>query len=1108
MTDSSLAGLSLAERRKLLSMARARDLVGGSELPPIEPAPREGRVPLSFAQQRLWFLEQLGGVGSTYHIAQRLRLRGELDRAALVRALDRIVARHESLRTTFAQADGVPEQRIAPVEASGFHLVEHDLTGEADAEAALRALVAEEAGAPFDLERGPLVRGRLARLAPDDHVLLLTMHHIVSDGWSSGVLTRELGALYGAFRRGEPDPLPPLPVQYADYAVWQRRWVEGSVLQEQAEYWKRTLAGAPELLELPTDHPRPAQPDNAGAHLGVELDEALTAGLKALSLRHGATLFMTVLAAWAVVLGRLAGEDDVVIGSPMAGRGRREIEGLIGFFINTLALRIGFHGSPTVAELLGRAKERVLEAQQHQDIPFEQVVELLDPARSLAHHPLFQVMFTWQNTPRGGGSSALAGLELGGVGAAPAEVQAKFNLSLQLSERNGRIRGNVTYATALFERETVERHAGYLRRVLEEMAADDGRRVDRLALMDDDERARVLAAGNRTAEAEPGDACLHQLFERQAARAPGAAAVVFGGEELTCAELDRRANRLAHHLRARGVGPEVPVGVCLEWHPELLVALLATWKAGGVYVPLDPALPPERLAYMADDAQLGVVVTRAEFAGRVPAPVTVRVDADAERIATERDEAPEAGAQPASAAYVIYTSGSTGRPKGVVVEHGPAARHLSAMGRYLAIAPGDRVLQFASASFDVSFEQVLLPLLGGAAVVLRGPERWSPTEFGGRARALGVTVADLSPAYWHEVVESTPALPGVRAVTVGGEALPPASARAPAGTRLVNAYGPTETVIGGTVFDVGEGWSGATVPIGRPLAGRSAYVLDPRLEPVPAGAAGELYLGGPVLARGYLGRPGLTAERFVPDPFGAAGGRLYRTGDRARWNAAGNLEFLGRADLQVKVRGFRIEPGEIEARLLEHPGVRAAVVAAREDTPGDTRLVAYVVGDAAATAEALRAHVGATLPEYMVPAAYVRLDALPLNANGKVDRKALPAPGGEAHAAGEHQAPANEIEVALAEIWSDLLGVEQVGRGDNFFELGGHSLLAVRVISRVRQAMEVELELDAVFEKPVLSALADQILDLQLARFDPDTLSRLAHVVRGAGADPAAAEPG
>ena len=543
----------LFTRPVLGDFARELETAARSELPPIEPAAREGRLPLSFAQQRLWFLEQLGNLGSTYHIRAPLRLRGALDRAALGRALDGIVARHEALRTTFTQVDGVPEQRIAPAAACRIVLVEHDLGGRPDADAELGRLMAGEAGAPFDLERGPLIRGALIRLAEDDHVLLLTMHHIVSDGWSMGVLFDELSALYAAHARGTEAALPALPLQYADYAAWQRRWVEGDVLRAQADYWAQTLAGAPELLELPTDHPRPAQVDHAGELLVVELDEALTAGLKALSRRHGTTLFITLLAGWAAVLSRLSGRDDVVVGTPVANRGRREIEGLIGFFVNTLALRVELSGAPTVAELLGRVKERSLGAQHHQDIPFEQVVERVDPVRSLSHTPLFQAMFTWQDTQRGGGLP-LPGLEVGRVGGGSSLVQAKVDLALSLRATEDRIAGSVTYATSLFERETVERWAGYLRRVLEQMAADESRPVERLALLRADERALLVEGWNRTDAEYPRAACVHELFEAQAERTPHAEAVVFEGERLTYAELNARANRLAHHLRSLGRG--------------------------------------------------------------------------------------------------------------------------------------------------------------------------------------------------------------------------------------------------------------------------------------------------------------------------------------------------------------------------------------------------------------------------------------------------------------------------------------------------------------------------------------------------------------------------
>jgi amino acid adenylation domain-containing protein len=1069
--------LTVAERLALVRLAQASGLKRNrAELPPIERVDRSGPLPLSFAQQRLWFLEQMGGLGSTYHIPGRLALRGELDRDALVRALDRLVERHEALRTTFRARGGEPEQRIGPA-ASRFHLVERDLAGAAGD--ALERLLGGEVAAPFDLERGPLIRGCLVRLAEDDHVLLLTVHHIVADGWSMGVLVDELGRLYGAFCAGLPDPLPPLPIQYADYAAWQRRWVRDEVLERQAGYWTEALAGAPALLELPADRPRPQRQDHAGAQLGVSLDEALTAGLRALGRRHGATLFMTLLAGWAATLGRLSAQEVVVIGTPTANRGRREIEGLIGFFVNTLALRVDLSPGLTVAQLLEQVKRRALGAQQNQDIPFEQVVERVDPARTLAYSPLFQVMFAWQN--------ARSGAEPPGRVPGVERSTAKFDLSLALGEVDERIAGWLTYATSLFERATVERHLGCLLRVLEQMAADDTREVDGLELLSEAERRLVVEEWSAGGAADPPGPCLHELFEAQARRTPDAVALVHEGGELAYAELDARADRLARHLRGLGVGPEARVGVCLEWGPELVVALLATLKAGGVYLPLDPSLPAERLAYMAGDAGAVARVTRAALAGLPGAGATVRVDADAERIAAGRGGAPAPGVPPEGLAYLIYTSGSTGRPRGVAVEHRAAAAHFRAMARALEIGGGDRVLQFASAGFDVSLEQVFCPLLGGAALVLRGPEPWSPAEFAERARSLGVTVANLPPAYWQEVLAAG-ALPAVRLLLVGGDALPTAAAAAAGGTRLLNCYGPTEAVVTATAFAVPGGFpgrfAGSVAPIGRPLPGRAAYVLDRRGAPVPPGVAGELYLGG-ILARGYPGRPGLTAGTFVPDPFGGgAGARLYRTGDRVRWGASGELEFLGRADFQVKVRGFRIEPGEIEARLMEHPGVSAAVVVAREDVPGHRRLVAYCVGEAR-EADVLRSHLAERLPEYMVPAAYVHLDSLPLTPSGKTDRGALPAPGGGAFAARGYEAPLGETEQALAEVWSELLGVERVGRWDHFFELGGHSLLAVRVVSRVRQVLGAQVELGALFQHPVLSELAEVVAAAGRAELPP-----------------------
>ncbi|HEX2080603.1 MAG TPA: non-ribosomal peptide synthase/polyketide synthase [Longimicrobium sp.] len=1072
----------LFARPVLSDFARELETAVRAELPPIEPADRDGRVPLSFAQQRLWFLEQLGAVGSAYHIHAPLRLRGALDRAALARALDEVVARHEALRTTFAQVDCVPEQRIAPAEGSGFALARHDLAGHADAEAELDRLMAEEARAPFDLRRGPLIRGRLVRLGDDDHVLLLTMHHIVSDGWSMGVLFGELSALYAAHREGRDAYLATLPVQYADYAAWQRRWVEGGILREQAEYWTRTLGGAPELLALPTDHPRPAQTDYAGALLVLELDPELTAGLKALGRRHGTTLFMTLLAGWAAVLGRLSGQEDVVIGTPTAGRGRREIEGLIGFFVNTLAVRVDLAGTPTVAELLGRVRERTLGAQHHQDIPFEQVVERVAPARTLSHSPLFQVMFAWQEMTRDGGL-ALPALEVGRVGRASLDVQAKFDLSLTLREAGGRIAGSITYAASLFERETVERWAGYLRRVLREMVADESRRVERLALLSGDERAQVLDGWNGTDAPYPDDACLHELIERQVERTPDATALVFEGEPLTYAELNRRANRLAHHLGALGVGPDVRVGLCVERSLEMMVGLLAVLKAGGAYVPLDPGYPADRLAYMLADSAPALVLAQARLRDRVEhagVPV-LELDADVPAWAHQPATSPGRGAlTPDHLAYVIYTSGSTGRPKGVEVPHRGVVNRLAWMPAFHGLDARDVVLQKTPYSFDVSVWELFWPLAAGARLVIARPDgHRDPAYLSELIRRERVTTVHFVPSLLGVFLEHPECARGtaLRRVVTSGEALPPElvarfGERLP-GVELHNLYGPTEAAVDVTAWKCATDGSETRVPIGRPVANTRVYLLDPAGEPVPVGVAGELYIGGVQVARGYGRRPDLTADRFVADPFGGApGARLYRTGDLARWRPDGSIEYLGRMDHQVKVRGFRVELGEIEARLQEHAAVHQCVVLARQDAPGQTRLVAYVVGGEAAGAEVLRAHLGQTLPEHMVPAAYVRLDALPLTPSGKLDRRALPAPEGDAYAARAYEAPVGHTEQALAEIWSEVLRIERVGRHDDFFELGGHSLLAVQVISRVRQVLAVEAELGQVFTRPVLQDFA------------------------------------
>ncbi len=1082
------------ERRALLEKILRKQAGPASEPDAIRPREGGGPAPLSFAQERLWLIDRLEPGSAVYTIPTAWRLRGALDAAALERALGEIVRRHEALRTVFREVDGSPVQAIAPF--AGFTLPVEDLSGlreadrEADREAAVRRRADEEARRPFDLAEGPLFRAALLRLGAEDHVLLRSMHHVVSDGWSMDVLHRELSALYAAYREGRESPLPALAVQYADYAVWQREQLQGETLDRQLAYWRGRLAGAPELLELPTDHPRPPVQTYRGAAVPLELSLDLLERLQALARSEGATLYMTLLSAFQVLLSKYSGSEDVVVGSPIAGRTRKEVEELIGFFINTLVLRADLGGDPSFRETLRRVRDVTLGAYEHQEVPFEKLVAELQPERSLSHAPLFQVMFTLQNA--GGGGGTLAGLEVSGV--EDAMEIAKFDLSLVLTETAQGLRGGLNYSTDLFERGTAVRMLGHLARVLEQVAADADVRLSQLELLGDAERALVLDEWNRTEAEYPADRCIHEMFEAQAARTPGAVAVVYEGEALRYAELNARANQLAHALRRRGVGPEVRVGICLERSLELVVSLLAVLKAGGAYVPLDPGYPAERLAMIAADAGLALLLTAEGLRDAVPAPAglpVLSVDAAWPAIASESTANPtvnpERGAGPDTLAYVIYTSGSTGMPKGVAVAHASLVSHVRWFIGEFQVGPRDRVLQKTPISFDASVWEFYVPLLAGARLVLAAPggER-EPRYLARTVREQEITLLQLVPSLLR-VLADEPELRecgALRLLFCGGEALAGdlarrAGALLPA-ARVVNLYGPTECCIQAcTHVAAGEDGARAFVPIGRPVANTRAYVLGPRLQPAAPGIAGELYLGGVQVARGYLGRAALTSERFVPDPFGTwPGGRLYRTGDRARWRADGAIEYLGRLDDQVKVRGFRIEPGEVEAALRRAPGVADCAVVVREDEAGDRRLVAYVVGEA--EAEALRAHVRASLPEYMVPAAFVRLDALPLTPNGKLDRKALPAPG-LASAADRYVAPRTPVEEVLAGIWAELLRLERVGVEENFFEVGGHSLLATRVVSRVREVFGVELPLRALFEGSTVAALAVRVEEMRRA---------------------------
>ncbi|HEY0602253.1 MAG TPA: amino acid adenylation domain-containing protein, partial [Herpetosiphonaceae bacterium] len=1019
-------------------------------------------------------------------------------------SLNTMISRHEILRTTFKLADGRPTQVIAPPAPIDLPVVDLRHLPVDERETTARELVSVEAHTPFDLDRGPLLRVTLIQMDDSESLVLFTLHHIIADGWSTGVIVREFGPLYSAFARDEQPALPDLAIQYADFAVWQREWLQGDVLQQQLSYWRQQLGdessrGAVPLLDLPTDRPRPPAPSYAGETIKFTLPQALTDEVVALSQREQVTPFMTLLAAFQVLLFRYSGQDDIAVGTPIANRNRREIEPLIGCFINTLVIRTDLSGVPSFHELLGRVRQSTLGAYDHQDLPFEVLVDALHPTRRLSHNPLFQVMFTLQNTPR-------VAIETPDLHLAPVDIEyqrAKFDLTLTMSETPAGLVGALEYRTDLFDTTTIERMAGHFQTLLATIVGDPQQRIDRLPLLPDQEQ-QILQSWNATRITTAPERWVHELFEDQVARTPEAVALILDAEQLTYAELNRRANQLAHHLRQIGVRQESLVAVCLHRSTDLVVALLAILKAGGCYVPLDPAYPADRLRWMLDDTQAAVIVSSSYQQALLPAHSAhvLCLDTDSALIDQQPTTTPEAFSSGASLAYIIYTSGSTGRPKGVGVGHAALVEHTVGIAELYELEPQDRVLEFASPSFDVSIEQILPTLISGACLVLRSADLWSPDEFTNIIVQKRLTVLNLPPVYYRAWMlalaeANTPFPQQPRLIIVGGEAFPPDTARLwrrleHGATRLLNAYGPTETIITATLYDMSAAHDAhallSSVPIGRPIVERTAYVLDREGAQVPIGVAGELYLGGSLLARGYLNRPDLTATQFVPDPFSQLpGARLYKTGDLVRYLADGTIEFLGRVDQQVKVRGFRIELGEIEAVLATHPAVQTALVVLR-----DERLVAYVVENQEPRTQnqgveedgskflvlgsALREFLAQRLPEYMVPSTFVVLPALPLTPNGKIDRKALPALGSTQIGDGESfAAPRTPDEELIAGVWASVLGVARVGIHDNFFALGGHSLLATQVVSRLRQVLSVELPLRVLFEAPTVAGLAAQL---------------------------------
>jgi amino acid adenylation domain-containing protein len=1047
--------------------------------------------PLSFAQQRLWFLDQLETGNPAYNIAIGVQLQGELNIPLLERSINAIIQRHDVLRTTFCTIEGQPVQVIANSLTLPLAVMDLRSLPVIERETEAQRIATQEIQKPFNLEQGSLLRAALIQLAPQEHQLLLTMHHIISDGWSAEVILQELATLYKAFLAGEAVSLSDLPIQYSDFVYWHREWLQGEVLASQLAYWKQQLAALPPVLELPTDRPRPAVQTFRGAMRSLQLSAALTESLKTLSRQAGVTLFMLLLAAFKTLLHRYTEQDRISVGSPIANRNHDELKGLIGFFVNTLVLHTDLSGDPSFQELLHRVRQVALGAYAHQDLPFEQLVEALQPERNVSYSPLFQVMFTLQNAPQ---LPEVPDLVMRQV-----KVESKtaqFDLSVTVETLEQGLVIDFEYNTDLFDDSTIARMQEHFQVLIEGIVANPDAHLSELPLLAAEERQQLWRWGNVAAsqcsagQYQNSEQCIHQLFEAQVERTPDAIAVLFKNQQLTYRELNEKANQLAHYLQSLGVASEVLVGICVERSIEMIIGLLAILKAGGAYVPIDPQLPKERLALMLADTQVPVLLTQTHLLNLLPESPAQVVYLDTIWATLPIPPTPLLPHSPApfNLAYVIYTSGSTGKPKGVMIEHRALVSYIKTASVEYAIEAGDRVLQFASLSFDVAAEEIFVSLTQGATLVLRNDSMLSSVSvFLQQCHELGLTVLDLPTAFWHQITtelsQGLKLAESLRLVIIGGEAALPDRLLMWQNyvgnqVRLLNAYGPTEATIGATICDLSKLTTDSTlktVPIGRPLQNTQIYVLDQYLQPVPIGVPGELYVGGSGVARGYLNHPELTSERFVTVSFSKNGNncsRLYKTGDRVRYLPDGTLEFLDRIDCQVKIRGFRIELGEIEATLRQYSDVKEAIVLAWGES-SHKRLIAYIVPASSTTPAALRDFLQEKLPSYMVPSAFIILDSLPLTTSGKIDRRALPAPESiQQNLANTYVAPQTEIEQTIAQIWQEVLQVEKVGIYDNFFDLGGHSLLVLQVQSKLQTILKRSVSVTDLFQYPNISALA------------------------------------
>ncbi|MEH1870989.1 non-ribosomal peptide synthetase [Nostoc sp.] len=1056
--------------------------------------------PVSFAQQRLWFLDQLIPNNTIYNVPTVIRLTGSLNLTALEQTFNEIVHRHETLRTTFIVLDGQPLQAIpaescanAPSLTIPISVLDLQLLPDGKREVEVNNIINAEIEDPFNLSSGLLLRVKLLVLSKTEYILLLNMHHIICDDWSIGVLIRELGILYTAFAQNQPSPLLELPLQYADFAHWQREWLQGEVLQTQLTYWQQQLNGI-SMLHLPTDKLRPAIQSYQGATQFFELPKKLTDALEKLSQQEGVTFFMTLLAAFKTLLYRYTYQEDIAVGSPIANRNHSEIEGLIGFFVNALVLRSNLSGNPTFKELLHRVREVTLGAYSQQDLPFDKLVEELHPERNLSHNPLFQVVFSLQNAP-------MSALELPGLVPSFMNIDLKktrFDLELHLWkcsddfrslwganwEYSEGLRGLIVYNTDLFDKATISRMLDHFKTLLSSIVANPEQRIGNLPLLSEAELHQVLVEWNNTNVNYPHDKCIHQLFEEQVQHHPDCIAVIFGNEQLTYQELNNRSNQLAQYLQKIGVGSEILVGICISQSIEMIVGLLGILKAGGAYLPLDSSYPQERLKFMLEDAQVSVLLTQEKLLKSFQwflNPI-ICIDKNWEIITQENKNNLESSVTSHNLAYVIYTSGSTGKPKGVAIIH-KAVNRLVCNTNYIKLSPSDKIAQASNTSFDAATFEIWGALLNGAQLVgVSKDVILSPDEFALQLQQKQISVLFLTTALFQQIVRDVPqAFASLRYLLFGGETVNirwiKKILQYGAPKHLVHVYGPTENTTFSSYYYIPElPETTAFIPIGRPIANTKIYILDTHLQPLPIGVTGELYIGGDGLAREYLNHPALTTEHFITNYFtNNSKTRLYKTGDLARYLLDGNIEFLGRVDNQVKIRGFRIELSEIEAVLSEHPAVRETVVIADEDIPDNKYLVAYIVLSGEKVSKltfTLRDFLKEKLPEYMVPTAYVVMESIPLTANGKVDRRALPRPDIVTFDKYDYVAPRSQVEELLTEIWSKVLGKEQIGVYDNFFELGGHSLLATQLISRIRDTFQIDVTVRNLFEAPTIEQLA------------------------------------